>query len=939
MHRALALALVAVAALCACEGCGEGALSGLSALITPSADTHDFGARYVGSFTDASVGLRSSGTTTLRLDRVAVEGQAFALAEAVEAAALGPGATLEVGVSFAPLASGAFSGELVVESDADNAPELRVALVGTALPPLGCDDGNPCTTDSFDPDEGACTNVARDGACDDENLCTEDDRCAEGVCVGVALVCAAEDLCSVGVCAAQEGCISFPDPDACADDNPCTADLCDPVLGCSHETVPDGTPCPPGINGCAEANVCLAGTCTAVAVPDGVPCNDGDFCTVTDTCFEGACVGTRVEREPEVVGAAYLWGANSAKPAVLPDGRVVIWDQPLVTASAGLVRVVNEVFGRLQAGPVLRVPAAGRRAWLEPVDATHVLALADDAGADAHVLAVAATGEVTVRSTVTLPWELRGHVVVHGQRAYACGAEGGGAATLRVLDLADLDAPAELSSPGLPCVDVALDRVRDRLLLATSAGLEARDLLNAALPLLASVSLSDVARVVVTPDAVVALHLVEPTGYNLRSVVFDAELVSGTQLLAEDAAQDLQVVDAGLVVERRAGDDGPPGLELWDVTEPAAPTRLGVQPPADSVSWTLGGLVAGADLVVDVDAEWQFWRVTPDAPYAFSALTGAGHGTVQRLADNGAVHALSWRGAHRVELDPAGAPQLSAGSRHATFALVKSLGPAGGAPLVLLPAPPNSPPADGTITSGTLFTWTDAADPTYQLVVGSRRFAAPHTSRSARAEGRFLISYAPGAVPRLFLTDLQLEQPSFDAPFVEAGSVQLPAGAGGHPRVLALHAASRRALVAHRVTDVTAHVIDFSDLAAPEVVASHSYPADAALLRSGAVAGDRVVLLEDERLSVFDVEDDGTLSASGVLTDPPGHAVLLFDGANLVARGVDRLTFLDVTVAPPAVVGEVVLDDLVTDALVRGDRLMVAGHQSVAVLEPPCPPL
>lgn len=58
--------------------------------------------------------------------------------------------------------------------------------------------------------------------------------------------------------------------------------------------------CPPG-NGtnCDDGNLCTTDVCNATtgacshpAVPDGLPCNDANVCTVTDTCAAGACIGS-----------------------------------------------------------------------------------------------------------------------------------------------------------------------------------------------------------------------------------------------------------------------------------------------------------------------------------------------------------------------------------------------------------------------------------------------------------------------------------------------------------------------------------------------------------------------------------------------------------------------------------------------------------------------
>ena len=52
--------------------------------------------------------------------------------------------------------------------------------------PLDCDDSNPCTADFCVPAEG-CQNVNNIDVCDDGDDCTSNDRCVDGVCVGVGV--------------------------------------------------------------------------------------------------------------------------------------------------------------------------------------------------------------------------------------------------------------------------------------------------------------------------------------------------------------------------------------------------------------------------------------------------------------------------------------------------------------------------------------------------------------------------------------------------------------------------------------------------------------------------------------------------------------------------------------------------------------------------------
>jgi len=140
-------------------------------------------------------------------------------------------------------------------------------------------DQNPCTDDACDPLSG-CTYTPNTAPCDDGDACTENDVCAGGECTG-------------------------PDVVDCDDDNPCTLDACKPAAGCEHAPL-SGTTCDDGED-CTVGDSCVQGACAPgedVCAPcdallDGDPCNDGDATTLADMCVEGACVGwTRANYAP-----------------------------------------------------------------------------------------------------------------------------------------------------------------------------------------------------------------------------------------------------------------------------------------------------------------------------------------------------------------------------------------------------------------------------------------------------------------------------------------------------------------------------------------------------------------------------------------------------------------------------------------------------------------
>jgi MYXO-CTERM domain-containing protein len=135
--------------------------------------------------------------------------------------------------------------------------------------PSFCDDGDPCTDLTCDPAIGCLHNPTPDGtACPNGNLCDGDEFCHNGLCApGNTL--------------------------DCNDRNPCTQDGCDPLSGCTHSNLPDGTDC--GGGPCGPA-ACQAGTCVS---SDPEYCADDNPCT-QDWCDPlSGCVNEALPEESE----------------------------------------------------------------------------------------------------------------------------------------------------------------------------------------------------------------------------------------------------------------------------------------------------------------------------------------------------------------------------------------------------------------------------------------------------------------------------------------------------------------------------------------------------------------------------------------------------------------------------------------------------------------
>ncbi|MSQ82984.1 MAG: hypothetical protein EXR77_08730 [Myxococcales bacterium] len=222
---------------------------------------------------------------------------------------------------------------------------------------LDCGDGNACTVDSCNPQnsKSPCFSVSSGGPCNDGSVCTAEDTCIQAVCAGVPVNCNDNKPCTVDGCAAVGGCthsnaangLSCTADDLPCTDNSCAEGLCIAVVG-SNWCVIDGqcrtanqsaagqvclscqpgnsqsnwspltgSPCDDG-NPCSSGDACQKGLCTPadagtcddsnpcttdlcststgcshVAV-NGGNCSDDSFCTVSDSCQAGKCVGKAV---------------------------------------------------------------------------------------------------------------------------------------------------------------------------------------------------------------------------------------------------------------------------------------------------------------------------------------------------------------------------------------------------------------------------------------------------------------------------------------------------------------------------------------------------------------------------------------------------------------------------------------------------------------------
>ena len=151
-----------------------------------------------------------------------------------------------------------------------------------------------CNAAACNDETGVCetTVINEGGPCEDGDLCTEDETCSAGVCSGTAVDCShLDDDCVEGTCNPSDGtCETNPINQGlpCSDDDLCTEnDLCQ-----SGSCIGEAVDCTAFEDTCNSA-ACDPGTgsCVQTSINEGQTCNDGLRCTLYDACADGICTG------------------------------------------------------------------------------------------------------------------------------------------------------------------------------------------------------------------------------------------------------------------------------------------------------------------------------------------------------------------------------------------------------------------------------------------------------------------------------------------------------------------------------------------------------------------------------------------------------------------------------------------------------------------------
>ena len=373
-------ARIALVAALAVASCGRDTLVGANANIHVAPSALAFGGVYLQAHAEQSLVIVNSGNGP---DTISIALPDGAFSESGASHSIGPGGSLTLPITFAPITTGASAITMhVAWSDGST----DVALTGDGLAWPTCPTANGCETSQFNPQLGTCTlNALADGtACVSDDSCLTNTVCANGQCVGTSVSCDDGNACTLDACASGQGCIHEAIT-TCTGDDPCQVYGCDPSSGCTSTNAPDGTPCGTE-DGCKTAGICVSGSCHEVNVPDGTPCKLPWAPCVSDaTCESGACDsptanaytpgqilwkydpdgGTDTWRSLEAVdgdGNSYAFDGNSSLFSLDTCGNVR-WTQQLANYPYSALLAGNDLLVQQGGLLVARQASTGQAIW------------------------------------------------------------------------------------------------------------------------------------------------------------------------------------------------------------------------------------------------------------------------------------------------------------------------------------------------------------------------------------------------------------------------------------------------------------------------------------------------------------------------------------------------------------------------------------------------
>lgn len=280
MRRVVACALVSLAA------CRETGLMSSAATLRFDPDTLNFGAVYAGhEHKTLTVRLRNDGKTPVALEW-GVPGAPFEVGPLPETL---PSGVIEIPIDFSPAQVGSFTQVLRVDGN-EGAMGHQVTLLAEARAVPDCPPAKACFRSSFDFAQKRCVEepLANDTVCDPGTACIVNPTCQAGRCVGQAKSCDDQNLCTIDTCNAVIGCEHLPAP-PCPGDGACQLGVCNPATGCGFADAPDGVSCG-AMRSCDAAQVCIGGACVVRDPPDGYVCAEASPCQGEGYCQADTCV-------------------------------------------------------------------------------------------------------------------------------------------------------------------------------------------------------------------------------------------------------------------------------------------------------------------------------------------------------------------------------------------------------------------------------------------------------------------------------------------------------------------------------------------------------------------------------------------------------------------------------------------------------------------------
>ncbi|MBK8500689.1 MAG: hypothetical protein IPL52_18160 [Flavobacteriales bacterium] len=199
------------------------------------------------------------------------------------------------------------------DNDGDGTCDAQDLCPGGPEPGTPCNDNNNATIDDIIQPDCTCAGTLLDNdclgepggpalpgtPCDDNSACTVDDVYqANCDCAGTPVNTDDDDACTIDSCDPILGVIHTPvDPD---DGNPCTLDSCDPITGVSNifqDMDSDGT-CD-AQDGCPnDPDKTAPGNCGCGNPEPGATCDDGDNNTINDVIGANClCAGTLLDND------------------------------------------------------------------------------------------------------------------------------------------------------------------------------------------------------------------------------------------------------------------------------------------------------------------------------------------------------------------------------------------------------------------------------------------------------------------------------------------------------------------------------------------------------------------------------------------------------------------------------------------------------------------